>query len=226
MSSLLHETLSPRHLPNAFTATRLALVPVLLLLAAAGASGAFVALLAVAFATDALDGFLARRLRLESELGARLDSRADLALWLALPIATWLLRPDFVRAELANIALLLASLALPLAAGLAKFGRVPSYHTWLAKGTAVALAGAMLAIFLAGPLWPLRVATGLALLCALEEVAITALLTGPRADVRSWRAALRVRAAQATRSTTPSAGPSATWARSRGSSAPEREWRP
>ena len=193
MSSAIQETLSPRSLPNAFTATRLALVPVLLLLAAADAPQAFVALLAVAFATDAIDGWLARRFKLESPLGAKLDSRADMALWLMLPVATWLLRPDFVRDELASVALLLASLALPLAAGLAKFRRVPSYHTWLAKSTAVVLAGALLSIYLAGPLWPFRLATALAVLCAFEEVAITALLPELHADVRSWRAALRIR---------------------------------
>jgi len=194
MSSALQETLSPRSLPNAFSATRLALVPVLLLLAAADAPVAFVAVLAAAFATDAVDGFLARRFRLESPLGAKLDSRADRALWLSLPIATWLLKPEFMRAELASIALLLASLALPLAAGLAKFRRVPSYHTWLAKGTAIVLAGAMLSIYLGGPLWPFRLASALAVLSAIEEVAITALLPELRADVRSWRAALRIRA--------------------------------
>jgi CDP-diacylglycerol--glycerol-3-phosphate 3-phosphatidyltransferase len=196
MASVLQETFSPRNLPNAFTATRLALVPVLLLLAAANHPTAFVAVLAAAFATDAIDGWLARRLRLESALGAKLDSRADLALWLSLPIATALLRPEFVRAELASIGVLLASLALPLAAGLAKFRAVPSYHTWLAKGTAIALAGAMLSIHLGGPLWPLRLATALAVASALEEVAITALLPRLHADVRSWRAALRVRADQ------------------------------
>jgi phosphatidylglycerophosphate synthase len=196
MSSSLRETLSPSSLPNAFTATRLALVPVLLLLAAAGNSNAFVAVLAAAFATDAIDGWLARRLRLESPLGAKLDSRADLALWLSLPVATWLLRPDFVQAEAASIGVLLASLALPLGAGLAKFGRVPSYHTWLAKGTAVVLSGALLAIYHDGPLWPLRLATALAVASAIEEVSITALLAEPHADVRTWRAAQRIRAAR------------------------------
>jgi CDP-diacylglycerol--glycerol-3-phosphate 3-phosphatidyltransferase len=199
MPSALQETLSPRNLPNAFTATRLALVPVLLLLAAADNAAAFVALLAVAFATDALDGWLARRFRLESPLGAKLDSRADMALWLMLPVATWLLRPDLVRAEALAIGVLLASLALPLAAGLAKFRCVPSYHTWLAKGTAIVLAGALLSIYLRGPIWPLHLATLLAVLCALEEVAITALLPSPHTDVRTWRAALRLREAHAAR---------------------------
>ncbi len=194
MSSALQETFSPRSLPNAFTATRLALVPVLLLLAAADNPNAFVAVLAVAFATDGIDGWLARRFKLESALGAKLDSRADMALWLSLPIATWLLRPEFVHAEAATIGLLLASLVLPLVAGVAKFRRVPSYHTWLAKGTAAVLAGAMLSIYLDGPLWPFRLATVLAVLSAIEEVVITALLPEWRADVRSWRAAQRIRA--------------------------------
>jgi CDP-diacylglycerol--glycerol-3-phosphate 3-phosphatidyltransferase len=195
VSSALQETFSPSSLPNAFTATRLALVPVLLLLAAAGNPNAFVAVLAIAFATDAIDGWLARRFRLESPLGAKLDSRADMALWLSLPIATWLLRPDFVHAEAASIGVLLASLALPLGAGLAKFGRVPSYHTWLAKGTAIVLSGAMLSIYLNGPLWPFRLAALLAVLSAIEEVLITALLPALHADVRTWRAAQRIRAA-------------------------------
>jgi phosphatidylglycerophosphate synthase len=195
MSSALQETFSPSSLPNAFTATRLALVPVLLLLAAANSPHAFVAVLAVAFATDAIDGWLARRFRLESPLGAKLDSRADMALWLSLPIATWLLRPDFVRAEAVSIGVLLASLALPLGAGLAKFGRVPSYHTWLAKGTAIVLSGAMLSTYLSGPLWPFRLATALAVSSAIEEVLITALLPELHADVRTWRAAQRIRAA-------------------------------
>jgi CDP-diacylglycerol--glycerol-3-phosphate 3-phosphatidyltransferase len=194
VSSALQETFSPSSLPNAFTATRLALVPVLLLLAAAGNPNAFVAVLAIAFATDAIDGWLARRFRLESPLGAKLDSRADMALWLSLPIATWLLRPDFVHAEAASIGVLLASLALPLGAGLAKFGRVPSYHTWLAKGTAIVLSGAMLSIYLDGPLWPFRLAALLAVLSAIEEVLITALLPALHADVRTWRAAQRIRA--------------------------------
>ncbi len=198
MSSALQETFSPRNLPNAFTATRFALVPVLLLLAATHHPAAFVAVLAAAFATDAIDGYLARRFQLESPVGAKLDSRADLALWLSLPAATWLLRPEFVRAEATPIALLLASLALPMLAGLVKFGRAPSYHSWAAKSTAVLLAGAMLSVYLDGPVWLFRVATVVALIAALEELVITALLPEWHADVRSWRAAQRIRAGEKT----------------------------
>ena len=74
---------------------RLALVPALLALAAAGRRAAYSAVLAVAFATDVADGYLARRLGQASALGARLDSAADLALFLTVPPALALLFPEW-----------------------------------------------------------------------------------------------------------------------------------
>src|SRR6185436_18565082 len=53
---------------------RLAAIPVLLALAALDLHKAFLWLLAAAWATDAIDGPLARRLRQETVRGARLDS--------------------------------------------------------------------------------------------------------------------------------------------------------
>ncbi|NGM17506.1 phosphatidylglycerophosphate synthase [Eggerthellaceae bacterium zg-893] len=63
---------------NALTIGRIALSVALLVPAAL--SPAFFAVYAAAGLTDMLDGFVARRTGTESELGARLDSAADLAL--------------------------------------------------------------------------------------------------------------------------------------------------
>jgi CDP-diacylglycerol--glycerol-3-phosphate 3-phosphatidyltransferase len=180
-------------LPNLFTWTRLALVPVMLALAAAGEGVLFVGALACAFATDAVDGWLARRLRAATPRGAKLDSRADLALWLSLPVAVALLLPAFVRGEATTIALLLGALLLPLAAGLAKFRRMPSYHTWGAKLSAVLLVPGLLCVLTGGPVWPFRAAAAVTVLSALEELAITALLREPRTDVKSLWHVLRSR---------------------------------
>jgi CDP-diacylglycerol--glycerol-3-phosphate 3-phosphatidyltransferase len=154
-------------------------------LAALGSAGAFVGAFAVALATDAADGFLARRLGQASEWGARLDSRADLALWLALPVCGVLLVPDVLAAEWIVVALLVASLVLPVALGLLKFGRLTSYHTWGAKASAWAMGAGALALFAGGPVWPFRAAAALVVAAALEEIAITALLPGWRRDVPS-----------------------------------------
>ncbi|AWN42435.1 CDP-alcohol phosphatidyltransferase family protein [Methylobacterium durans] len=67
-------------LPNLITLGRLVLVPVILVLIGQGAWGAALAVFVVAGASDALDGFLAKRFGMESALGALLDPLADKAL--------------------------------------------------------------------------------------------------------------------------------------------------
>ncbi len=177
--------------PNALSVLRLALVPALLLLAAAGAVVPFAVLYALSLATDAADGFLARRLGQATAAGARLDSRADLATWLALPLCAWWLRPDVLRAEAPWVAVLLACLVVPTVLGMLRFRRLTSYHTWAAKAAGVALGAALLALFAWGAGAPLRLATVLVAISQLEELAITAVLPGWRADVPTLAHALR-----------------------------------
>lgn len=169
--------------PDLLSGLRLLLVPALLALAWHGAAAPFLALLALALATDTLDGFLARRLGLASERGAKLDSRADLAFWLAMPACLAWLRPDVLRAAAPELAVLVACLALPTLVGLAKFRRLTSYHTWGAKLTAVVLAATLLGLFAGGSHAFLRVAAVVAALSQLEEIAITLTLPAWRADV-------------------------------------------
>ncbi|HSF04071.1 MAG TPA: CDP-alcohol phosphatidyltransferase family protein, partial [Solirubrobacterales bacterium] len=80
--------------PNLLSAFRAVCAPVLLALAWHGATGSFLVLFALGLASDVLDGALARRLGLESDLGARLDQWADFALWTSLPFGAWWLWPE------------------------------------------------------------------------------------------------------------------------------------
>jgi cardiolipin synthase len=66
-----------RRLPNALTWLRILVTPAIGLSLAKGDMRAALPLLAVAAATDAADGWLARRWRVESALGAYLDPVAD-----------------------------------------------------------------------------------------------------------------------------------------------------
>jgi cardiolipin synthase len=65
------------HLPNAITLSRIALVPVLILALKDQEYGWALILFLLAGVSDALDGFLAKRLNLVSRLGAILDPAAD-----------------------------------------------------------------------------------------------------------------------------------------------------
>lgn len=68
------------NLPNLITLTRLALVPAALWLILHGRYGAAFWVFVVAGASDALDGYIAKRFDLRTRLGALLDPAADKAL--------------------------------------------------------------------------------------------------------------------------------------------------
>ena len=70
----LRDLMSP---PNLATLARLALVPAVILLMARDGRGAALVVLLIMFATDGLDGYLARRLGRVTELGKVLDPLAD-----------------------------------------------------------------------------------------------------------------------------------------------------
>lgn len=67
-------------IPNVITLGRILLVPVVVWVIASGAMLIAFALFVAAGVSDAVDGFLAKRLRQTSELGAYLDPLADKAL--------------------------------------------------------------------------------------------------------------------------------------------------
>ena len=165
---------------------RLASMPALLVLAALDFGTAFLWLLAAACATDAIDGPLARFLGQESARGARLDSLADRALMITVPLGVALLWPEVLRREALWFAFLAFALVVPRAQAFIKFRQLPSYHTWLAKGLAVYMSGAVLLLLAWDWPWPFRVGAIVALLEAIEEIAITCTLNRGRADIPTW----------------------------------------
>lgn len=90
----------PRHQwANLLTVSRLGFLPLIVLAAILQQPAAFVALFAVQSLLDAIDGAIARRLHTESDLGRRLDSWIDLAIWLpTLVLAIGLAWDEFTAA--------------------------------------------------------------------------------------------------------------------------------
>ena len=104
-----------RTVPNAITAVRLLLLPVFVVFIVGERYWWSMAVIAVVFLTDFVDGFVARRTHTTSELGAWLDPVADrltvivvvLAFWLggllSLPVFLLILLPDVVLSLVALI---------------------------------------------------------------------------------------------------------------------------
>jgi cardiolipin synthase len=178
-------------IPNAICFVRIAGSFVLIALAVAGWRNAFVGLFLFLSLTDWIDGKLARWLRQRSDFGARLDSAADAILYTALIGGALMLSWETLRHELVWMSIALASYALTTGAGLWKYGRVPSYHTYCAKGSQWLVLIAGISAILGWSIWPLRIAMIAVTLTNLEATAITCVLKEWTADVLTlfhvWR---------------------------------------
>jgi CDP-diacylglycerol--glycerol-3-phosphate 3-phosphatidyltransferase len=183
--------------PNLLSGFRIACVPALLALAWNHATGVFLAVFALALASDVLDGALARRLGQESDFGARLDQWADFALWVSFPLGAWWLWPEIVRREAAYVILAIVCLLLPTALAYARYRAVPGYHTWSAKLDSVLMGIGVPLLLIFDVAEPFRVAALFLLVCALDEILITAVLPECRHDVPSAFHAFRLRQGKA-----------------------------
>jgi CDP-diacylglycerol--glycerol-3-phosphate 3-phosphatidyltransferase len=185
--------------PNLLSALRIALVPVLLIMALWGNRQAFLWLLATAFLTDALDGAIARRTGQVSRFGASLDSSADVAIYATIVLSMALLWPELLRQERIAIGAVIASIALPALVGLLRFGHFTSYHTLLVKIAVVATALGLFPMLLGVSAWPFRIAAVLSVIAAIEEVLISLLSARERSDVRGLWVILRERSSEDSR---------------------------
>lgn len=168
------------------TCYRIVAAPVLLVLIIAGFIEVFKWLLALSFLTDAFDGFLARKLKNESDWGARLDSIGDDLTFAVAVTGLAITRPAFIMQEWLIVAVLLALFLLQLLLALKKYGRLTSFHTYLAKIAALLQASFLLSAFFFEEIYyPLfYAACAVTVLDLLEEIALVLILPEWRANVR------------------------------------------
>jgi CDP-diacylglycerol--glycerol-3-phosphate 3-phosphatidyltransferase len=179
-------------IPNVLSIARLGIVLFLPVIAWHGEKISFLIFLILALVSDMLDGWLARALHQTSPMGAMLDSQADLVLCFTIPLGVWWLWPEVVQREILSVLVLLGSYTLPTIFALIKYRRLPSYHTIIAKIAAtITSIGGMILLF-NGPAWPIHIASGVVLLEALEEIAITFILPQWTSNVPSLANALHL----------------------------------
>lgn len=172
-------------MPNILSLIRLGCMPVLLWLAYTGHPYWFLAVLTLAFITDALDGYIARRFNQVTALGAKLDSWADVSIYMSLSISVFWLWPDISAAEKLYILLVVNSILVPVIIGLLKFGALTSYHTWFVKFAAACTAISSIMLFAGGPALPFRIASILCIIGATEQILISLYLTAPKSNVKT-----------------------------------------
>ncbi|MBL7846380.1 MAG: CDP-alcohol phosphatidyltransferase family protein [Cyclobacteriaceae bacterium] len=165
---------------------RVVAFPVFLVLLTLRAVDAFKWLVLASFLTDALDGYLARKFKVISILGSRLDSLGDDLAILAAFLGVVVFRWNFLIDQWILISLLWFLFLVQLGYAMAKYQKPTSFHTYGAK-LATLFQGAFLSslFFFDEPLLPLFygtvVVTSLEL---IEEIIMVGMLPTWRSDVR------------------------------------------
>lgn len=184
--------MNPKLWPNLISGLRIALMPAVLTSAIAGSKMWFVVFLAASLLTDALDGFLARRLNAFTEFGRKLDSAADYLTLTTGLAGIALLWPELMRRELPWIAVGLTAFFGVIVVGLVRLGRPPYYHTWAAKVGVIGCALSMIPLLAEWSAVPFHVMIVLQTLAGVEEIVIILLVPWHEGEIatvwHAWRA--------------------------------------
>lgn len=174
------------YMVNGITLYRMMAAPFLIFLIVNQRPDLFKWLLALSFFTDAIDGYLARRYKVMSVLGSKIDSIAD-DLTIVVAIAGVIVfKPEFLRHEITLIILLLALFILQTILAFIRYGTISSFHTYAAKMAAI-LQGVFLLLlfFLPGPGYMLFYITAIVtIIDLLEEIILVLMLPQWEANVK------------------------------------------
>lgn len=174
------------YMVNGITLYRMMAAPFLIFLIVNQRPDLFKWLLALSFFTDAIDGYLARRYKVMSVLGSKIDSIAD-DLTIVVAIAGVIVfKPEFLRHEITLIILLLALFILQTILAFIRYGTISSFHTYAAKMAAI-LQGVFLLLFffLPRPVYMLFYITAIVtIIDLLEEIILVLMLPQWEANVK------------------------------------------
>ena len=171
---------------NSITIYRLLAAPFLLFLIISRQPDLFKWLLAFSFFTDAIDGYLARRYKVVSVMGAKLDSLGDDLTVIVGIIGLFVFKPEFINQEFIWLLLIFILFIIQVIYAFIRYGKITSFHTWLAKLAAI-LQGSflILAFFMPEPLRLLfYTAVAVTALDLVEEIALIFLLSKWKANVK------------------------------------------
>jgi phosphatidylglycerophosphate synthase len=171
---------------NGITVYRIIAAPVLIYLVIIKDIDLFKWLLAISFFTDSIDGFLARKYKVTSIMGSRLDSIGD-DLTIAAAFAGMIfIKTQFIKDEIIIFSILFLLYVLQNILALVKYHKTTSFHTYFAKIAAVFQGLFMILIFfLTKPFMPLfYVAIILTAIDLIEETIMILLLPNWETDIK------------------------------------------
>ena len=156
-----------------FSFYRILAIPLLLALLLMENRELFTWFLLVSYSTDAIDGFLARRLRISSARGSQLDSIGDQATLIAGLLGLIVFENQFIRENFLLILIAFVPYLIQMAIAFWKYGKTTAFHTYLAKTSAILQAVFILWTLFFGPVyWLFYIMIAVGILETIEEITL------------------------------------------------------
>ena len=170
--------------PNALSAYRLAVAPVILCMILGGHRTAFAALVIVSLVTDVFDGLIARRWHQETDLGTKLDSWADLVTYALAMCGMATFEWPFIVAHRVAFSLMMSCYLIAQALSLGRFHRLINLHLYTSKAMGVVI-GVFFTLYFVAAYIPCIFygMFALSILNNIEEVLVLSLLPEYRSNV-------------------------------------------
>ncbi|MCX6274402.1 MAG: CDP-alcohol phosphatidyltransferase family protein [Bacteroidetes bacterium] len=168
------------------TIYRLVAAPVLMILIFTGNIVLFSCLLPISFFSDFIDGYLARKFKVTSIIGTKLDSIGDDLTVLAALVGLFVLKSEFVKEEKIFFLTLLALYVFQNIAAYIRYHKMTGFHTYVAKAAAILQGVFLILIFiLPKPIYILFYSAAVATAIDLvEEIILVFLLPKWEANVK------------------------------------------
>jgi cardiolipin synthase (CMP-forming) len=120
-------------IPNILSFYRIITFPLVLYFAISHRELIYFVLLAIDLITDVLDGYLARKLKLETEFGAKLDALADIGMYILAFIGLLCFKGEVLQPYLTSFYIFLGVFILPKIIAYARFRSFPGLHLYTSK---------------------------------------------------------------------------------------------
>lgn len=184
----------PLTIPNILSLYRLFMFPVILMMIILKQEMAYAILVVISLNTDVWDGFIARRFNQQTAIGARIDSLADIGVYITALTGISLFKIGEFGADAWLYYLFVASYVITHLSPLIKFGKIQSFHLWSIKFGGYLQGIFFILLFFVGyrPIY-FYLMVNISLLAFIESLTIQMIIPQMRSNVKGLYWVLRER---------------------------------
>jgi cardiolipin synthase len=145
----------------------------------------FAIFITISLVTDILDGLIARAFKMQTQIGARLDSWADTGTYVLAFLAVYLFKWNEIKTQWIILLIFFVVWIFSYVVVLIKFKGLLGLHTYLSKITGYLQGAFIVCLFLFGfSVWLFYLCLCSGIIACLEEIAIISVINEPMSNVK------------------------------------------